>query len=266
MCRYLISLPGSLLLPTILVCLAVAQDAPSVRAKPKIENESSIDLSDKALEALGEVVTAYIEKEYAIGAELLVMQHGKTLFHQCFGLSDREDNNKWQPGTLANIRSMTKPITGAAAQILVDRGLLDLDAPVADYLESFDNEESRGITVRQVLTHRSGLPLTNLIKVDTFENLAAQVAAAGKSGPQFEPDSKFWYRDIGTDVVGALIEELSGEPLQEFVTREILEPLGMRDTWYGIDANDSRFSRVATLYFGTPGGWLKIWKPARQTL
>ncbi|MGI9518181.1 MAG: serine hydrolase, partial [Pirellulaceae bacterium] len=216
-------------------------------------------IDEHSLQALQEVVEGYAKKNYFVGAELLVIQGDQTLYHHSFGDLDRDNDRLWENNTICNIRSMTKPMTGVAAQILVDRGLLDIDKPVATYLESFDNDESRSITVRQVLTHRSGLPLTNLLKVDQYPTLADQVAKAGETGPQFEPDSKFWYSDIGTDVVGRLVEKISGELLHEFVGREIIEPLGMTETFYGFDAEDERFSRIAPLYFGGANGWLRFW-------
>ncbi len=219
-----------------------------------------------SIQELGKLVDSYIAEDYAVGAELLIIEKGKTLLHESFGFSDREDKRRWDNDTLCNIRSMTKPITSAAAQILIDRGLLKLDDPVANYLKSFDNDKSRAITVRQVLTHRSGLPLTNLIQVDQYSSLAEQVAAAGKSGPQYEPGSKFWYSDIGADVVGALVEKVSGEPLQEFVKREIFEPLGMTSTLYGIDDTDQRLSLAASGYMKFPKGWMRFWKPGGKPL
>jgi CubicO group peptidase (beta-lactamase class C family) len=220
-------------------------------------------VASEALQELGRVVEQYIDDDRAVGAELLVIQDGQTLFHESFGFSDREDKRRWENQTLCNIRSMTKPITSAAAQILIDRKLLELDKPVAHYLKSFDNEKSKSITVRQVITHRSGLPLSNLFAPYQYDSLAEQVAAAGKSGPQFEPDSKFWYSDTGTDVVGRLVEKVTGEPLPQFVQREIFDPLGMTNTIYGIDPDDERLTQAASLYLKVPAGWFRFWIPKK---
>ncbi len=254
------------------ICLAMITAAP-LNAWQSLQDsvspaaaagEANDSVSDEALHNLAALVSEFLDKEYMVGAELLVIQRGAVRYHKSFGDVDRKDDRVWENNTICNIRSMTKPITGAAAQILIDRQQLALDDPVAKYLKSFDNDQSRTITVRQVLTHRSGSPLTNLIRVDQFENLAAQVGKAGKTGPQFEPDSKFWYSDIGTDVVGALVAEVSGQPLNEFVQQELLDPLGMTDTFYGTDAGDERFSRIASLYVGNARGWLRFWKPEEK--
>ncbi len=229
-------------------------------AFPEATPESQ-GVPSEAVEQLGAVVEGYVDKEYAVGAELLVIKNRRTIFHRVYGDADREADKAWEFGTLCNIRSMTKPITGVAAQMLIERGQLRLQDPVAKYLPAFDTDDSREITVEQVLTHRSGLPLTVLERVDQFPDLQAQVAAAGEHGPEFEPGSKFWYSDIGTDTVAAIVEQITGETIDAFVTREILTPLSMNDTFYGIDESDARFARVASLYVGSGGAWARFWTP-----
>ena len=235
---------------------------------PTIVAQQDHAISQDSLRKLGNVVEQYVEKGLAIGAELQVIQDEKVLYHKSFGLSDRDSERVWKNDTVCNIRSMTKPITSAAAQILIDRGSLKLDEPVATYLASFDNKKSKTITVRQVLAHRSGLPLTNLtISPYQFKSLEDQVADIGKKGPQFEPGSKFWYSDIGTDVVGSLVETVSGKPLNEFVKSEILDPLAMKNTFYGIDKTDKRLDHVASPYMkGGKDGWTQFWKPGGRPL
>ena len=235
---------------------------------PDVVGQQNPATTEASLQELGQIVEQYVAKKYALGAELLVIQNGQALYHESFGVSDREEERPWKNDTLCNVRSMTKPITSAAAQILIDRNRLKLDDPVANYLESFDNDKSKTVTVRQVLTHRSGLPLTNLnLGPYQYSSLTEQVAAAGEKGPEFEPGSKFWYSDTGTDVVGALVEKVSGEPLHKFVEREIFVPLGMKDTLYGIDSSDERLATAASLYMkGGTNGWMRFWKPGGNPL
>ena len=223
-------------------------------------------VSKDSIEKLNQVVEGYVTEKMAVGAEILVIQNGKTLLHRAYGFSDKADDLQWKTNTICNIRSMTKPITSAAAQILVDRGKLDLDQPVSSYLDSFDNDKSRLITVRQVLTHRSGLPLTILLMPHQFKNLEDQVAASAKKGPDHEPGSKFWYSDAGTDVVARLVEKVSGETIDTFVTREIFKPLEMDDSFYGIDPEDKRLQATVSLYMGGPKNWNRIWKPGKTPM
>ncbi|MHB1329421.1 MAG: serine hydrolase domain-containing protein, partial [Gemmatimonadales bacterium] len=87
-----------------------------------------------ALQALDSVVASYVAQGLALGGELLVLHQGKVLLHKPYGLADRESAKPWTVGTISNIRSMTKALTGAAAQLLIDRGKLSLDDRVSQYL------------------------------------------------------------------------------------------------------------------------------------
>ena len=140
---------------------ALAQDGAFPPATPESQG-----LSSEALGGLVAEVQSYLDRDLAVGAELLVVKNRRTVLHEYFGQRDRDEDEPWTAGTVCNIRSMTKCLTGAAAQVLADRGALDLDAPVAEYLPGFDNDESREITVRQLITHRAGIPLTILTSMD----------------------------------------------------------------------------------------------------
>ena len=107
------------------------------------------DISGTALAELAREMQEYVERGLIVGGELLVVKNRRTVLHETFGYADRDDGVPWTKGTVSNIRSMTKPITGAAAQILIDRGQLALDDPAANYLPGFDTEAARDITVRQ---------------------------------------------------------------------------------------------------------------------
>ena len=246
----------------VVALLSLGAEAQSAQFESATPESQAVPAA--ALEELSDQAAGYVEKDFAVGSELLIIKNRKVIFHRAYGDADREDGRAWsiEPGsaTICNIRSMTKTLTGAAAQILIDRGELSLDDPVAKYVPGFDNDKSRMITVRQVLTHRSGLPLTILTKIDEFPDLITQANAAGERGPEFEPGSKFWYSDIGTDVVGAIVETISGQKLDAFVTHEFFEPLGMNDTFYGLDGSDPRFARIGSLYVGQGGAWTRFWK------
>jgi CubicO group peptidase (beta-lactamase class C family) len=161
---------------------------------------------------------------------------------------------------------MTKPITGMAVQMLVEEGKIRLEDPVARYLPAFDNPKSGPITIRQLLEHRSGLPLSILKRLDEYTSLQDQAAAVGARGPQFEPDVKFWYSDAGSDAAAAIVEKVMGLTIDRFVTERILQPLGMADSFYPSKADDPRKTRIATLYTGMPGHWSTAWKPGGAPL
>jgi CubicO group peptidase (beta-lactamase class C family) len=237
-----------LLVAVVLVvpAFAPAQD----QAGFPVATPESQGLSTAALDELANEVRGYLDDELIVGAEILVIKNRHTVLHEVFGWMDREDNKPMGRNTIFNIRSMTKPLTGAAAQILIDEGKLNLEDRVAKYLPGFDNSKSEAITIEQLLTHRSGLPLSILTGLNDYENLYSMANAVGEGGPQFRPGSKFWYSDAGTEVLGAVVEQVSGLFLDQFVTERLLEPLEMGDSFYSTGETDPRWGRVGSLYLG----------------
>jgi len=205
-------------------------------------------ISNGSVAELADAVRGYFDEEMIVGAELVVIKNRRIVLHEAVGWKDRENEIPMERGTLFNIRSMTKPITGAAIQILIDEGRLRLDSRA-------------NITFEQLLTHRSGLPLSIITSADQYETLFSIANETGIIGPEFTPGSKFWYSDAGTEVLGAIIEAETGVTLDAFVTERILEPLGMNSSFYYHPAtrNDSRSGRIADLYGGGVGEWVKIW-------
>ncbi len=255
--------------PFLFSCLrrwAVAIAVALVSAQGSFAQEASSPIAGESLQQLDLRVASYVQEDRAVGAELLVLENRKVLLHVAHGFSDREQKQPWQKNTLCNIRSMTKSITSAAAQLLIDRGLLKLNEPVATYLDSFDNERCREITVRHVLTHRSGFPLTLLLAPRQYKSLAEQVDAYAVPGPASAPGETFTYSDAGADVVGRLVAKVAGESLDAFVQREILTPLGMKNSFYGIDGYEQRLQHAANLYLGKTKGWHRFWKPENGAL
>ncbi|MDY7107636.1 MAG: serine hydrolase [Planctomycetota bacterium] len=247
----------------LVLVLAAGSTAYAQGAFPSAAPQSQ-GLSSEALRELAEVVRGYVEKDYAVGAELLVIKNRRTVLHEVFGQRDRENHLPWQPNTICNIRSMTKPLTGAAIQLLIDRGKLKLTDRAAQSLPGFDTDQSRVITIEQLLTHRSGLPLTILSSVREYDNLIDMANAVGEVGPEFEPGTRFWYSDAGMDVLGAIVEVVSGRPLDEFVQQELLRPMGMNETFYAHDVSEDRAERMACLHVGGVGTWTRFWQPGGE--
>jgi CubicO group peptidase (beta-lactamase class C family) len=255
-------LPALLTFGLLLAGAAVGEEAPSPFPPATAE---STGLSTEALSNLADKVRGYLEAEQLVGGELLVIKNRRTVLHEVFGWRDREAEVEMTPDTIFNIRSMTKPLTSAAVQVLIDEGKLSLTDRAAQYIPGFDTDASRQITLEQLLTHRSGLPLSILTNPRQFESLLAMANATGERGPEFPPGSKFWYSDAGTDVLGAIVEVVSGEPLQEFWQRRLFTPLGMHDSFVPLDKKDPRWERIASSYIGRNGAWFPFWKPAAAT-
>jgi CubicO group peptidase (beta-lactamase class C family) len=142
-----------------------------------------------------------------------------------------------EPDTVYMWGSMTKMMTATAVMQLVDQGLVDLDAPVSDYLDYFPAEY--GITVRQLLDHSSGLGeptgfLIRALNLDgeplTDPDRVAREYLEGFSGPMFEPGSAAFYSNPNFVLLGQIVAEASGQPFVEYVKEHILMPLGMENT------------------------------------
>jgi len=223
-------------------------------------------LSSDALSKLCDVIQGYVNNDQIVGAELVIIKNRNTVIDKAFGWKDRDDKVQMTPNTIFNIRSMTKPLTGTLAQMLIEEGKLALNDPVSKYLPAFDNDKSRKITIEQLLTHRSGLPaslLTGEFKDgDTLQSVADQ---AGGCGPDFAPGTAFQFSDTGTDTLGAVVEKVSGMSLDKFLKQRILEPLGMTDTIMMVK-DDPRSSRICSTYIGNKGAWLRYWKPGDKPI
>jgi len=241
------------------VCLGLAADT---SAKERTEfppaTPESQGIPAPALAELTAAVRAWADQQRIVGAELLVIKNRHTVLHKALGFADAERQIPMAGDTIFNVRSMTKPLTGTAAQILIDEGKLLPDAPVARYLPSFDNPRSRAVTVRHLLTHRSGLGWTTCLKKGSLRDIAD---CCGECGPvEFIPGTGFGYSSNGSNTLGAIIEKISGVPLDEFMTRRIFEPLGMEDT-FGLHHDDARLARCACRYARAENRWERSWRP-----
>ncbi|MGQ0682168.1 serine hydrolase domain-containing protein [Bradyrhizobium sp.] len=191
-----------------------------------------------------------IERKDVPGAVALVTDRERVLYRGAFGVADVATGRPLTPDALFRIASMTKPITSLALMQLVEQGRLGLDDPAARYLpdlaglkvvESFDaatgacrlRPASRPPTVRQFLTHTSGLayPFTSEVWRD-FTPRAGEAYPFG--GPLLFDPGERWHYSTSTDVVGRLVEVLSGQALEDYFQAHIFAPLGMNDTSYNV--------------------------------
>lgn len=251
----------------LLVLALLISDAPTTQGAHSAEvfpyaSPESQGISTAALKELHRIVLGYVATGQIVGAELLVIKNRTAVLHETAGWIDVEDRIPMMRNTIFNIRSMTKPVTGAAIQLLIDEGSLRLEDRAADYLPGFDGFWSRQITVEQLLTHRSGLPLTTILSIDAYPDLQAFAQAIGQLGPQFAPGTRFQYSDAGAEVLGALVERASGLRLDAFLRERLLEPMRMGDTLTPLLPAGRHWSRIADLYFDLGGGsFFKYWSP-----
>lgn len=251
----------------LLSTLAVSQQFPT--AKPE-----SVGLSSERLERIATAVQGNIDNNRIAGAVTLVMRHGQIAWFKAQGAADREASKPMQRDNIFRICSMTKPITSTAVMMLYEEGRLLLDDPVSKYLPEFKNPKvlvkpangqpytipaSREITIRDLLRHTSGItyqwngdlgPAYNNAKVasglmqydgtiaESTKNLAAQPLL-------FSPGDR-WEYSLSVDVLGRLVEVVSGQSLDEFMRARIFQPLGMTDTFFY--PPDDKLPRLATAY------------------
>jgi CubicO group peptidase (beta-lactamase class C family) len=216
---------------------------------------------EEALHELTEIVHGYVREDKTIGAELAIVKNGEVILHEVAGLKDREENTPLEPNTVYNIRSMTKPLTGAIAQILIDEGKLALQDTVSQYLAAFDNEKSKTIAIEHLLTQTSGFPIGNITSFQAFPSLRDQANRAGQDGPIIEPGTQFTYSDIGTDVLAAVLEEVTGTPIDQLIAERLLIPLGMSSTFTYLSPEDDRGQMISSAYVGKEKAWIRYWHP-----
>ena len=197
------------------------------------ENES---VNSKYLYRIGNVIQKSIEKKYYPGAVILVGYENKIIYQGIFG------NQSLYPQvlpmkatTIFDIASLTKVVaTTPAVMQLVEQGKLNLDAPVTTYWPEFGRYDKKSITVRQLLTHTSGLPAV-------LPKAAAEYEWQGKSIAlsqirdleiKIKPGSKYIYSDLNFIVLGFLVEKISGQSLDQYVSDNVFKKLGMQHTFY----------------------------------
>jgi CubicO group peptidase (beta-lactamase class C family) len=262
-------------------CLAVsAWSGPLPEAKPE-----DVGMSSQRLEHMTALMQRAVDSGDLPGAVVMVSRKGKLVYSRAFGMQDKAKGVPMQPDSIFRAYSMTKPIVSVAAMILVEEGRLGLHEPISTYLpefksmtvavESFDAVTGAGsfhtipakrqISVHDLLRHTSGLTYgvflpkgMQLRKLYDEANLWAQPdldafsKALAKLPLRFEPGTT-WEYGYSVDILGRVIEVVSGQPLDAFVAKRILEPLKMADTsWYVPADKVSRFAQPAP---GTEKNW-----------
>jgi CubicO group peptidase (beta-lactamase class C family) len=190
----------------------------------------------------------FVDRHTLAGAVTLVASRDKVLSLEAVGFADLAAQKPMKTDALFWIASQSKPITGTALMMLVDEGKVKVDDPVEKYLPEFKGQmlgvpqeknqvllkpPSRPITVKDVLTHTSGIPFASRIepKID-LHPLRAAVISYALTPLKFEPGSKYDYSNAGINTAGRIIEVVSGMPCEEFVEQRLFKPLGMKDTTF----------------------------------
>lgn len=198
------------------------------------------------LDRIDDAIRSGIEAGIFPGAVVLIARHGRIVKHQAYGHALRYATDgqplppsAWlpmRPDTVFDLASVTKLVTSIAVMQLVERGRIDLDQPVARYLPEFGAAGKEQVTVRQLLTHTSGLPAW--LPLYTLPGTSADRLRAVFAAPLLDPPGTVYrYSDLGLIVLGVLVERVSGLSLDRYVAERIAGPLGMRDTTFNPPAS-----------------------------
>jgi CubicO group peptidase (beta-lactamase class C family) len=251
----------------VLVAIGFAQDFRSV--KPE-----TVGLSSERLERIGTAVQRSIDDKRIAGAVTLVVRRGQIAWLKGQGMEDREAGKAMRPDAIFRICSMTKPITSVAVMMLYEEGRFLLEDPVSKYLPEFKNPKvfvqpttgepysipaTHEITIRDLLRHTAGFtyqwnpvlgPLyknanvaNGLLQYEgTIEDSVKRLAGVPLL---FNPGDR-WEYGLSVDVLGRLVEVISGKPLDQFLRERIFVPLGMKDTYFYLP--NGKVDRLATVY------------------
>jgi CubicO group peptidase (beta-lactamase class C family) len=231
--------------------MAIFVSAFLIVAFPIARSPQRISADDKAATGLGQIprrMQAFVDAKQISGAVTLVAHKGKIVHLEAVGEADIANHRPMTKDTVFAIASMTKPITATAVLLLQDERKLSIDDPVAKYIPAFrdaqlsSDKPNRGITIRDLLCHTSGLTGDQGVKEGSLEKTAVEMAARKLA---FQPGSQ-WQYSPGLTVCGRVIEVVSGKPYHEFLEQRILAPLKMTETTF--DPTAEQRQRLALLY------------------
>lgn len=256
---------------------------------PVVQPTADFDL--KKVEAVDALLKSYVEKNHLVGAVTLVVKNNQLVHYKGHGYADLATKKPMPADAIFRIMSQTKAITSLGILQLFEQGKLRLDQPISDFLPSFKSPRvlkefnaadttytsepaKREITFRDLLTHSSGLDYAGIgsDKMKAIYAKAGVPSGLGDNGTTLlqaitklgtlplihNPGEKFTY-GLNTDVLGCLIEVISGETLDAYFSKHIFTPLGMKDTYFNVPADKG--SRLPTVYTENEQNKIIPWSP-----
>lgn len=274
-----------------LIALTCTMGVTALRAengKPPlpVAKADKVGMSQERLDRIAPAMQRYIDRKEVPGVVTLVARKGKLVHFEVQGERNVEANAPMSPDTIFRIASMTKPITSVALMMLYEEGHFLLNDPVAKYLPAYSEmkvavppsgearvatpyelvEAERPITVRHMLTHTAGLAnsyraphraeLAKLSERQRPEETIGEFVDRLATLPLNYQPGEAWEYSRATDVVGRLVEVMSGMTLDEFFQKRIFEPLGMNDTHFYLPK--SKLDRFAAQYRPGEGGGIAL--------
>ncbi len=259
-----------------------------IAAPPARVNTENSGLSGERLKRISSAMQGFIDREEVAGVVSLVARRGQIVYLDAQGHQDRDARTPMRPDTIFRIASMTKPVTSVAVMMLLEEGRFTLKDPVSKFLPEFRNMKvlvptrpgegtessrtvpaERQITIQHLLTHTAGLPNSYTGRTEVAARLSSErkptdtiadmTQRLAKLPLEFQPGSA-WQYGPATDVLGRLVEVVSGVSFDQFLQRRILEPLGMKDTQFYVP--DEKLPRLATVYAPAEGRGIRAAAPA----
>jgi CubicO group peptidase (beta-lactamase class C family) len=263
--------------------VAAQQAAPPAIAAPARQSApAAVGVSAERFQRLHQAMQGFVDRKEVSGIVTLVTREGRTADIHAVGMQDVDSKTPMRTDTLFRIASMTKPITSVAIMMLYEEGKLLLTDPVSKFIPAFKSMQvleqgaekpvaaRRQISIRDLLTHRSGLTYgfinggavgngyrnngvvdglsaTTLTTAEGINKLAAEPLVA-------QPGSAYNY-SLSTDVLGRVVEVASGQPFEAFLRERIFRPLKMNDTDFVVP--DAKWSRLATVYSPDGAGGIR---------
>ena len=241
-----------------------------------------VGLSSQKLTRIKPALQTLIDSKGVAGTLTLVARRGKVVYVEGLGLRDIDGKKPMQQDTIFRIYSMTKPVASTAVMMLYDDGKIALDDPASKYLPEFKGlkvfvkpsddglgleDQKREMTIRDLLRHTSGLtygifgstPVDQMyVKAGVLnpaDTLADMTRKVGEIPLLYQPGTK-WHYGVSVDMLGRIVEVVSGKPLDEFIYQRICRPLDMRDT--GFHVPPDKLDRFATCYGPKTAGGLAV--------
>lgn len=279
-----------------LLLAATLFNIPSFAQLPEASLPNNAGMNSQRLNRIDAVVQQYIDSQWIAGATAIVVRHGEVVYQKAFGLRNSSTRARQQKDDIFRIASQTKAITSTAVMMLLEEGKFLLDDPIAKYLPAFANQAvidqfsmadttyttvkaKRGVTIRDLLTHTSGIGYAQIGSARAkamyakagvhaqigvpAASLQEQVMKIAALPLEHQPGERFTY-GLNTDVLGYFVEVMSGQSLADFFRTRIFTPLGMQDTWFYLPAEKQ--SRLVALHTEDPQQHVLVLKNGQSAM
>jgi CubicO group peptidase (beta-lactamase class C family) len=274
---------------SILFLFLILQTSIAQTLSPEVKIRS--DVNYERLTRIDTLLKQFVDKKWMVGSVVLVVKDNQVVYYKGHGYSDLKNKKPMPADAIFRIMSQSKAIISLGIMQLFEKGMLQLDQNISDFIPEFKNQvvlksfnpsdssyttmpAIREITFRDLLTHTSGIDYADIGSdnmraiyakagipsgLGNFnESLLSKMKILGTLPLAHQPGEKFTY-GLNTDLLGCLIEVISGKSLEAYCYANIFEPLGMKDTYFNVPA--SKASRLPTVYTEDENNKIIEWSP-----